>query len=163
LFFCVFCETSRESNVEKYLQNIGYKVVSALAERKVVKNGKWVKELRSIIPGYVFFESGNEPNWEEISKSRQIYYPLSYENNEKRLKNNDLRFVKWLMQKNGIIKISKAVEIGTKVKIIEGPLRELEGNIVKINRKQKYAGVKIEGEGIKNIVWLSYEKIDIKK
>ena len=72
---------------------------------------------------------------------------------------NDLDFVKWLKGFNGKIKTSKAVEIGKKIKIIEGPLTDLEGKIVKINKKQKCVGIKIEGEGINNIVWLSYELI----
>ena len=66
--FCVFCETTRENKVETYLQNIGYNVISALAERKIIKNERTIKELRSIIPGYVFFENKNEPDWEEIKK-----------------------------------------------------------------------------------------------
>jgi transcriptional antiterminator NusG len=159
--YCVFCESTRESKVELFLKNLGYNVISALAERKVVKNGKTIKELRSIIPGYVFFENDNEPEWNEIIKSKHIYYPIRYGNNEKKLRDNDLRFVKWLMKNRGIIKISKAVEIGKKIKIIEGPLKEMEGNIVKINKKQKCVGVNIEGEGIKNIIWLSYEYIKI--
>jgi transcriptional antiterminator NusG len=132
-----------------------------LAERKIIKNGKTIKELRSIIPGYVFFENKNEPDWEEIKKYKYIYYPLRYTNNETKLKDNDLSFVKWLMKNNGIIKISNVTEKGKKIKIIDGPLKDYEGNIVKINKKQKCAGIKIEGEGIKNIIWLSYEKINI--
>jgi hypothetical protein len=97
--FCVFCKTLQESRVEAFLQNLGYNVISALVERKIIKNGKPVKILRAIIPGYVFFENTNEPEWDEICKSRHIYYPLSYENNEKRLRNNDLKFVKWLKKK----------------------------------------------------------------
>lgn len=52
------------------------------------------------------------------------------------------------------------MEIGKKIKIMEGPLKELEGKIVKINKKQKCAGIKIDGEKINNIIWLSYEIIE---
>ena len=81
-------------------------------------------------------------------------------NKQKSLKDNDLDFVKWLKGFNGIIKTSKAVEIGKKIKIVEGPLMGLEGKIVKINKKQKCIGLRIEGEGINNIVWLSYELVN---
>ena len=158
--FCIFCETSQENNVEAFLQNIGLNVISALVERNVVKNGKSVKEFRSIIPGYVFFENKFEPDWNEICKQKYIYYPLHYTDNDKRLRTNDLHFVKWLKKNNGIIKISKAMEIGKKIKILEGPLKELDGKIVKINKRQKCAGIKLEGEKIKNIIWLSYELIE---
>jgi transcriptional antiterminator NusG len=155
--FCVFCETSQEDKVETFLQRLGYNVISALVERNIFKNGKLKKEFRSIIPGYVFFENKAEPDWNKICKFEHIYYPLHYPSGKKYLINNDLHFVKWLKEYNGKINISKAIEVKNKIKIIEGPLKELEGKIVKINKKQKCAGIKIEGEGIKNLIWLSYE------
>ena len=159
--FCVFCEASWESKIEEFLKKLGYNsVISALVERNIYKHGKFVKVLRSIIPGYVFFENDNEPDWNKICSHKHIYYPLQYLDNDKRLRTNDLHFVKWLKGNNGKISISKVRKIGNKIKIVDGPLKELEGRIVKINKKQKCAGIKIEGEGIKNIIWLSYETIE---
>ena len=157
--YCIFCETSYENKVETFLKGLGYDIISALVERRTIKNGKFVKEYRSIIPGYVFFENSAEPDWNEICKYKHIYYPLQYLNNQKHLKDNDLHFVKWLKGNNGEIKISKAKAIGNKLKFLDGALMELEDRIIKINKKQKCAGIKIEGEGIKNIIWLSYELV----
>ena len=157
--FCLFCESTKENNVEAFLKGLGFNVVSALVERNVYKNGKWKKELRSIIPGYVFFENDCEPDWDKIYGNKHIYYPLQYSDKSKFLKENDLNFIKWLKRNNGTIKISKTLRVGKRIKILEGPLKELEGKIVKINKRQKCAGVKIDGEGIKNIIWLSYENI----
>ena len=120
---------------ETFLQSIGYNVISTLVERNIVKRGKWVKDFRSIIPGYVFFESVTEPDWNEIYKCKHIIYALHYSNNQKQLKGNDLKFVKWIKGNGGKIKVSKAMEIGRRIKIAEGPLKELEGKIVKINKK----------------------------
>ena len=156
-FYCLFCETSREPEAEALLKKLGCTVISVLVERNIYKNGKFAKESRPIIPGYVFIEAENEPDWKEICKLKYVYKPLRYSGNRKKLRGNDFEFVKWLKGHNGKIKTSKAAKIGTKIKIIEGPLKELEGRIVKINKRQKCAGVKIEGDGIKNIIWLSYE------
>ena len=158
--FCVFCETSYENEVGVFLQNLGYNVISALVERNIYRNGKFIKEYRSIIPGYVFFENNCEPDWNEIYKFKYIYYPLKYTNNQKRLNDNDLQFVKWLKGYNGKIKISNAIKIGNKLKFIDGPLTELESFMVKLNKKHKCAGIKIEGENIKRIIWLSYELVE---
>ena len=142
------------------MRDMGLNVISSLVERNIIKNGKLVKALRSIIPGYVFFEYYLEPDWDEIRKFKYIFYPLQYADNEKMLRDADLRFVKWLKGNNGRIKISKAMEVGKKIRILEGPLKEQEGKIVKINKRQKCAGVKLEGEGIKQVIWLSYEVIE---
>jgi transcription antitermination factor NusG len=146
--------------VEAFLRGLGYGVISALAERDVVKNGKTVRELRSVIPGYVFFENDYEPDWDAICGSKYIYYPLSYADNEKRLKDRDLSFIKWLKGNEGVIKVSRAVEVGKKIKIIEGPIAGMGGEIVRVNRRQKCVGVKVDGEVIRNIIWLSYECIE---
>ena len=158
-FFCIFCESSKEFIVETFLKNIGINVISALVERKVFKNGKWIKELRPIIPGYVFFENNCEPDWEKICNNKYVYYPLQYLDKSKNLKENDLYFIQWLKKNNGKIKISKVKNIGNKIQIIEGPLKELEGKILKINKKQKCVCIELDGEGIKNTIWLSYEII----
>jgi len=142
------------------LKRLGYNIISALVERKTIKNRKFIKEYRSIIPGYVFLENNAEPDWDEICRYKHIYYPLQYLNNQKYLKDNDLHFVKWLKGNNGEIKISKAMTIGNKIKFLDGALMKLEDKIVKINKEQKCAGIKIEGDGIKNIIWLSYELVE---
>jgi transcriptional antiterminator NusG len=160
--YCLHCEASRESNVENFLQKMGYNVISALVERTIIVNGKIISVLRSIIPGYVFFENKNLLDifcWKNICKMQYIYYPLKYEDNERELRGKDLEFADWLKGNNGIIKISKAVEIGNTIKVMEGPLKNYEGKITKINKRQKCAAVKVSGEGIENVIWLSYECI----
>ncbi len=56
--------------------------------------------------------------------------------NTKKLRGHDLEFIQWLKRQNGMIGISKAIQIGTKIKIIDGPLKKYEGNIIKINKRQ---------------------------
>jgi transcriptional antiterminator NusG len=141
---------------------MGYKIISALVERNIIVNGAFVTKCRSVIPGYVFIESGALLDifcWREICKTDNIYYPLEYPDNERALRGKDLDFANWLKNNNGIIKISKVIEIGNRIKATEGPLKGLEGKIVKINRKQKCVAVKLEGEAIKQAIWLSYEYV----
>jgi transcriptional antiterminator NusG len=158
--YCISCKTLLENKVEMFLKNMGYNVISALAERKIIVNGKIVDELRSVIPGYVFFENDNALDilsWREICNVEYIYFPLKYPDNEKALRGKDLEFVNWLKNNNGIIKISKVIEIGTKIKVMDGPLKDLDGKIIKINKKQKCAAIKLDGEGLNHIIWLSFE------
>jgi transcription antitermination factor NusG len=68
-----------------------------------------------------------------------------------------------LLRQNGKFGISKAVLEGTKVKIIDGPLKELEGKIIKVNKRRKCAEIEIETFGTINKIWLAYELIEPKK
>ena len=158
-FYCVFCKNGFEKNVETFLRNNGYKIIPSIVERNIVKNRKFIQESRPLISGYVFFEYEDTPNWIEIRKFEHILYPLAYYDNTKQLRNNDKKFVQWLVQNNGIIKISKAIKNGNKIKVMEGPLKDYEKKIVKINKRQKCAKIKIDEEGIINYIWLSYEHI----
>ena len=96
----------------------------------------------------------------KLKKFPIFFYLLKYADNTKHLRDNDLKFVQWLVENNGIIKISKAIKIGKKIKIMEGPLKDFEGNIVKINKRQKCVKIKIDEEGIIKYIWLSYEYIE---
>jgi transcriptional antiterminator NusG len=160
--YCVFCETGCEGKSEAFLQRLGNTVITSFSERTVFKKGKSVKELRPVIPGYVFFSNNREPEWKEIRKYEHIYYPLCYSDNTKELRNNDLRFVKWLIRQNGVIGISKVIREGSRIKIIDGPLKEYEGKITKIKKRQKCAEIEIGTDKIINKIWLSYELIEIK-
>ena len=160
--FCVFCEPTQEKKAELFLQKMGYNVISTFVERRIIVNGKIKDVLRSMIPGYVFFETENILDgiaWKEICKMEYIRYPLKYTDNEKKLRGKDLEFINWLKINNCIIKISKVIEIGKKIHIVEGPLKNYEGKIIKINKRQKCVAIKLDGEGIENIIWLSYECI----
>jgi transcriptional antiterminator NusG len=86
-----------------------------------------------------------------------VYKALSYPDGSYALRGRDLDFVRLLMKNNGVYKISRAVSEGSKIKIIDGPLKDLEGGIIKVNRRKGRALVRIEGEGIINNIWLGFE------
>jgi transcriptional antiterminator NusG len=160
--FCLFCETSQENKVELYLKKLGFNVISTFAERNIIVDGKIKNIFRSVMPGYVFFEYGgllDGLDWKEICKMPCIYYPLKYGDNENVLRGKDLEFVNWLRKNNGIIKISKVIVVGNKIQVLEGPLKDYEGMIIKVNKRQKCAAIKLDGEGIEKVIWLSYEYI----
>jgi len=158
--FCLFCETGREPDVENFLAERGFAVITSLVERNVARRGEVTREPRPLIPGYVFFESDAEPDWKSMKKEcAYVYYPLRYSDASTALRGEDAAFVYWL-RREGVIGISKAVRVGTKIRIVEGPLKRYEGNIVTVNSRQKCVEVRIAGEGIVNTMWLSYEVIE---
>jgi transcriptional antiterminator NusG len=141
------------------LSSLGYEIISSISERNVIKNGKTIKQFRPIVSGYVFFSSEMEPDWRTIIGFKDIFYPLRYSDDSKCLRGYDIAFVHWLIRHNGVIGVSKAIQCGTRIKIVEGPLKEYEGNIIKVNKRQKSVMIQIDTEGIINTVWLSYEYI----
>jgi transcriptional antiterminator NusG len=138
-------------------------VIAAFSERYVVKNGKSKKETRPLIPGYVFFSCRGAPDWKKIDWIPAVYKPLSYADNSFALRGRDLEFIASLMKNNGVYKISRAVSEGSKIRIIDGPLKDFEGNIIKVNRRKGKALIRIPGDSILNNIWLGIELLDLLK
>jgi transcription antitermination factor NusG len=158
--YCLFCTTGFEARTESFLKDAGFSAIPSESERVVIKNGKRVKVKRPLLPGYVLFMAANEPDWAEFAIKAFIRYPLRYSDGGKALRGADLSFVNWLMSKKGLLRVSKAVEIGARVTIIDGPLKELSGKITRVNRRQRCAEVELGSDSILNKIWLSYELIE---
>jgi transcriptional antiterminator NusG len=157
--FCLRVEGGQENYVGRFLRNAGMNVVPAFAERAVVRKGKTKRVTRPLMPGYLFFTCDYAPDWGTVKRMPSVYKALSYPDGSFALRGRDLDFVRLLMKNNGVYKISRAVSEGAKIKIIDGPLKNLEGGIIKVNRRKGRALVRIEGEGIINNIWLGFELI----
>jgi len=120
---------------------------------------KIVRVTKRLFPGYVFLESEEEPAWEVLAKNVNILKPLGYDDCNKALRGPDLEFVSFLKFNKGFLGISKAIQVGARIQIIDGPLKDYEGRIVKLNRRRYAAEVVIDGAGIVPMVWLPYEVI----
>jgi len=46
---------------------------------------------------------------------------------------------------------------------LDGPLKEREGAIIRLNRRQRCAEVLLATEGIRRTIWLSYEVMEVKE
>jgi transcriptional antiterminator NusG len=158
--YCLACFSGQERKVEDFIKQSGYKVISAIVERSVVKNGKRYKEFRSLLPGYVFMVSDGLPVWDMLIRFRYICRPLRYGDGTMCLRGGDLDFVRWLQRYNGVIETSKVIQEGTKIRIISGPLMDYEGKIIKVNKRQKCAAVRLVSEKIPCTVWLSFDFIE---
>lgn len=169
-FYCVFCKESAEDAVETFLEEQGYTVIPALMERIVFKRKQPMREIRRLLPGAVFFESLRPPDWVAIQRCEQSIHPLRYAEAVEEvskgkelpqrytyyLRNRELDFVQWLMRQKGLIKISKAVREGTRIVMVEGPLKELESRIVKINTRHQCAAVAVRLGVAVSLIWLFY-------
>ncbi|MDR0374885.1 MAG: hypothetical protein LBH85_04100, partial [Treponema sp.] len=158
--YCLACFSGHERTVEDFIKQSGYKVISAIAERHVVKHGKRCKEFRSLLPGYVFMVSDESPAWDVLIRFRYISRLLRYGDGNMCLRGGDLKFAHWLQRHNGVIETSKVVQEGARIKIISGPLMEYEGKIVKVNKRQKCVAVQIVSEKIPCTIWLSFDFIE---
>lgn len=110
------------------------------------------------MPGYVFFDADTEPTWNRILKDSAVLKLLSYGDGEYALRGTDLEFIDWIKKNNGIIEMSSAVKVGSMIEFVAGPLKDMNGKIIKINRSRRQVQVSFGSEnGIISKVWCSME------
>ena len=106
------------------------------------------------MPGYVFFDADTEPAWNRILKDSAVLKLLSYGDGEYALRGTDLEFIDWIKKNNGIIEMSSAVKVGSMIEFVAGPLKDMNGKIIKINRSRRQVQVSFGSEnGIISKVW----------
>ena len=74
---------------------------------------------------------------------------------------NDLVYANWVLEAEGLITVSKAIELNGKVKIINGPLKNLEGNIIEYSKHNRNCKIEIHLLNQTINAWLPFEYIDI--
>jgi transcription antitermination factor NusG len=148
-----------EAAVEAALKEQGFEVITTFFAVNVYKARVKTRQVRCVMPGYVFFMAETEPDWERVLRTKYVYRALAYGDGARALRGADLDFVYHLLHKGRIAEVSHVVRVGTKIKVIDGPLADYEGRIVGVNRKRCCAKVTLDTEGTIKHAWLQYEEI----
>lgn len=163
---CVFCKSGQEEATVRLL-NSTPGMLRAFVPRKVEhRSEKGVKSTvkKVLFPGYVFFQA--EESW---VPTLTMYYAdyilrLLQTDGSWQLKGGDEELARWLLAHDGLLDLSKAYQVGTRVVIQSGPLKELEGIITKVDKHNRNGMVTVDFFGRKTNVWLAFELVkDIKE
>jgi transcriptional antiterminator NusG len=110
------------------------------------RRGKTFDELAPVFPGYLFFEAEELPidiywtlrrtnGFVRFLKNNQQVEPL--EGADKRLLLHFLRYGE-VVQKSTV-----TFDINNRIQVLKGPMKGLEGSIVKVDRRKKRAKIKL--------------------
>lgn len=159
---CIFCKTGSEESAVRLL-NATPRMHFAFVPKKVEHHSeKGVKSTvkKVLFPGYVFFQA--EKSWTPTLTMYHADYILRLlrSDNGWQLQGDDEALVKWLMNHDGLLDMSKAYREGTRVVIKSGPLKELEGIITKVDRHNRNGQVTLDLFGRKTNVWLAFEVVE---
>lgn len=161
---CVFCKTGLESIVAHTL-NQKYEALKALAvsqlKHKSTNGIKTVHE-QILLPGYILFRAYEEnlPIF-DFQNVQGVIRVMRNTSGDWRLDHNDRAFADWVFCQGGLIGMSTVYDVGDRVRIYSGPLKDYEGSIIKIDRRNRNGLVEIQfGRKILRI-WLAFEMLDI--
>ena len=160
---CVFCATGRESELVRLLtpRYPELRLISPVKQRIRRMGGEAVEERVTLLPGYVFFETGEADIPADLGRQVYVYKVLADPEGDWRLKGYDAHFAKMLFRENGEIGFSKAVfDEGERIHIVDGFLKDYEGSIVRVNRRARTVEVRIDIQGKIVSMWLGYELVE---
>jgi len=158
---CLFCKTGKEQSVAEQIQATCPNVRATTMRQLKYRTCKKVKtqEEAILLPSYVFFEapSSMEPSIE--FPTQNVIRILAMDSGIWQLQGEDERFVRWLFQYDGLLGFSKAYKEGDRIRIISGPLKDMEGKIRRVDKRGMSGQVILSFYGKDVPVWLGFELV----
>ena len=111
-----------------------------------MNGGRFRKVIMPMFPGYLFLHNKIEIFARKIRHSHinSCGYPLLCDDGFARVNENEMEFLMRMTGAEGIVSVSKGViDEKKKVKIIKGPLKELTGKILFVNKRKQKAKILI--------------------
>ena len=163
-WYCLFCKAGQEQNVIRMLQERGARPLAPMAVHFQPGERGLEKARRRLLPGYVFFEQADAPDWPGIVRHSAVLRVLHYQDETPELRDADLAFVRWLKVHEGLIDVSEVVKVGTRIAFVSGPLVGMEGQVLKVNKGRRQVQIAVGDEGnLFHAIWCSIEYVQEKK
>lgn len=160
--YCLMCRTGSEFDVVKIIQRYAPEL-KVLAPTRVLPEkvaGQWCCRSKALLPGYIFIYSDQECLPPLRSMSRHFYKFLNYELGSRQLAGQDKAYADWLLANQGEIQTSRILATGDQVQIIDGPLANHCGKIVKLDKHKRRAWIDFDFDGQKRTISLGAEFVN---
>lgn len=158
--YCLFCHSGKEDAIIERLALLGYSSFTPLMRGwKSTPTGVH-KKISKLLPGYIFFDAAelSVKDWQIIMSLPYVVRVLTYGNERFALNNADKAFVLWLKSYDAFIEMSEAIQVGTRLHFIHGPLKDKSGEIIKVNKKRKAVLVSTGcSSSLLGSFWCSYD------
>ena len=161
--YCLYTLQGLEVNIASEL-NSNYDYILATPLTKMShrsRNGNKYDTQEILLGGYIFLYIEKNRDVYKIKSTKNYFKILNRQNDDGKLYDEDLRYANWVLEAEGLISVSEAIELNGKVKIINGPLKNLEGNIVKYSKRNRNCLIEIDFMGQHINTWLPFDYIDI--
>lgn len=160
--YVFFTLSGKEEELCDELNNKYEDIYCLVLKRLVHRSDHGVKydEIDVLIKGYVFVYLPKYYDIRIVRSDNIPYRILNVKHEYGKLYGDDYRYSEWTLEQNGYIGISNAVKVNNKVKIVSGPLQELEGYIVKYDKRNRNCCVEVNFMGQVIKAWLPFEWTD---
>lgn len=159
---CLFCRSGMEKHIALELGNRWPQVDFIVPEKKRIrrKNGNALEESVVLFPGYIFMRTTENIAALPLFCVPNVYRILMDSEKNWKLRGTDRTLAEALFQTGGVVGLSKAYYDGDRIRIVDGFLKEYEGQILRVNHRRKTAQICVMIEEKEMMIWLGFELID---
>lgn len=161
-FCCVHCITGREIDLAAAIGQMypELRATAVMQTKRFTHKGVTSLHNEVILKGYVFIKATADAPIFSLLELEDAISILRYDGGEWRLWGDDAVYAEWIFRYNGIIRLSKAYQIGDRIHIVDGPLKDMEGQIIRIDRRNRSGQVALHVGGNLIKVWLGFELVN---
>ncbi len=159
---CLFCATGKEQQVAEriHVQCPQVATIVMRVEKHKSDHGRKSRTQAIVLPGYVFFYAPADFEPRRFFPVEHVIRVLTSDEGVWQLRGEDARFAQWLFQYDGLLGFSRAYREQERIRIVTGPLKDMEGQIVRVDKRGRSGQVRLNFNGRQVLVWLGFELID---
>ncbi len=151
MWYAVWVQTGREEQVKMVCdrelgkQNVYEECFLPKYEKPWKENGVWTKKQKVLFPGYLFFVT-EDPNGlhQALRSIPQFTKLLGDKEGPIPLYEDEVDFLERHINKDKVFELSTGEYIGKKLIVTEGPLKDLTGKVVYVDRHGRQAVLEVE-------------------
>jgi transcriptional antiterminator NusG len=145
-WYSIFVQTGYEDKIRAYyLQKICPHLEFIIPKRQLRERqeGLWKEILKPIFPGYILVRGCmNYNDCYAIRRKNHVLRVLSdFTGEPSKIHPSEIAVLLKLLQNGEVIRPSKAIDMGDRIKIIEGPLKNFHGIVQSVNRRKSRARI----------------------
>lgn len=162
VYGCLYVATGMESQTASLMENLFPELRVYAVKRVKHKQTKGVRSYETdiLLPGYLIFTCPDDFVPNQLYRLRHVRRLLRYKNDEWQLQGQDLSFAKWVERQGGEIGLSMAVQEGTSIRIVSGPLKDCEGQILKLDKHRRNCQVALGFDQQLLKTWLAFDWLE---
>ncbi|MHB1454425.1 MAG: transcription termination/antitermination NusG family protein [Saccharofermentanales bacterium] len=157
--YCLFVRSGSEQSVADAI-NLVDEHFQAMAPKRTIQektNRQWSEKTLALLPGYVFVYTDDPDQAPFQRRVNKMYKVLRYNPEMRALIGEDLDYALWVYRNHGDITPSRIYLEGDEIRVVDGPLLDCTGKIIRLDKHKRRATVEFDFDGCKRIVSLSAE------
>jgi transcriptional antiterminator NusG len=160
--YCLMCRTGNETHVISLIRRYAPELTAVAPIRILPEKmaGQWRNREKALLPGYIFLFSDQDYHPNIRRMSRHFFKYLSYEIGSRQLYGNDKIYAEWIYKYKGGVAPSNIYSEGDQIRVIDGPIADSLGTIIKLDKHKRRAWVNFDFEGQLRTVCLGVQFID---